>query len=70
MIPSSLSLGSYLLSEDGFGLTTETLLLAIVSATTLGSMTFLGLLVLRHLVHLMRVAFPAVGATLFWYIDL
>jgi hypothetical protein len=36
----------YLLSEDRLGLSTETLLFTIVTTTTLGSVTFLGLLVL------------------------
>lgn len=61
---------AYLLSEDRFGLTTESLLFTIVTTTTLGSFSFLGLLVLRHFVHLVGVALAAVCATLFGNVDL
>ena len=39
------------LSEDGLGLTSVSRLFAIVSASTLGSLALLALLVLSHLVH-------------------
>lgn len=60
----------YLLSEDGFGLSTETLLLSVVTTTALGSAAFLRLLVLRDLVHFVAVALAAVGSALFWNVDL
>ena len=39
---------AYLLPEDGLGLTTETLLLSVVTPPTLGELGLLGLLVLSH----------------------
>jgi hypothetical protein len=39
------------LSEDGLGLASVSRLFAIVSASTLGSLALLALLVLSHLVH-------------------
>ena len=45
-----------LLSQNGLGLTTETLLLTIISPTTLCLLGFLGLLVLSHLEHLVVLA--------------
>lgn len=41
---------AYLLPEDGLGLTTKTLLFAIVTTTSLGCSTFLRLFVLCHFV--------------------
>ena len=40
---------SYLLSEDGFGLATKTLLLSVVTPPTLGELGLLRLFVLSHL---------------------
>lgn len=70
IFPASWCRSSYLLSEDRLGLTTETLLLPVVTTTTLGSTTFLGLLVLRDLVHFVRVALAAICAALLGYVDL
>lgn len=56
--------GLGLLPEDGLGLSTETLLLAIVTTTTLGSAALLGLFVLGHLVQLVAPALLAEGLTL------
>lgn len=64
------SLSSYLLSEDWFGLTTETLLFTVITTTTLCSRTFLRLLVLCHFVQFMTFAFFAKSAPLFWYVHL
>ena len=61
---------SYLLSEDGFGLTTETLLFTIVTTTTLRSFPFLRLLVLWHFMDLVCIALAAVRATNFWDVNL
>lgn len=61
---------AYLLSEDRFGLTSETLLFTVVTTTSLGCWAFLGLLVLCHFVQLVALAFLAECATLFWYIHL
>ena len=47
---------SYLLPENGLRLTTETLLLPVVTPTTLGLLRLLGLLVLRHLELLVPLA--------------
>lgn len=70
LVSGSLFINSYLLSEDGFGLSSETLLFSVVTTTTLWSLTFLRLLVLWHLMNAMGVAFSAVRATLFWNVDL
>merc|ERR1719322_1042836 len=45
-----------LLSQNGLGLTTETLLLTIITSTTLRLLRFLGLLVLSHLEHFVALA--------------
>lgn len=45
-----------LLSEDGLGLSTVTRLFAIVTSSTLGSLAFLALLVLGHLVNGVSIA--------------
>jgi len=57
-----------LLSEDRLSLTTKTLLLTVVTTTTLRRMTFLGFLVLGHLVHAVSLALFAESAPGFWYI--
>ena len=46
---------SYLLSQDGFGLTSETLLFAIVTPTSLCKLRFLWLFVLGHFKLLMSI---------------
>lgn len=56
--------GLGLLPEDGLGLATESLLLAIVTPTTLGGAALLRLLVLRDLVQLVALALLAEGLTL------
>lgn len=61
---------SYLFLEDGLGLTTVSLLFAVVTSPTLGSVPFLGLFVLRHLVGLVAFAFFAVSPALFGYVHL
>jgi len=61
---------SYLLSEDGFRLSTITLLFPVVTTTTLGSTAFLRLLVLRYFVDLVGFAFLAVGTTTLRYVHL
>lgn len=61
---------SYLLPEDGLGLTTETLLFPVVTSSALSVATLLGFLVLRYLVQLVHLALFAESATLFWYIHL
>lgn len=70
VLQSHFELDSHLLSEDWLSLATESLLFPVVTTTTLSSMSLLRLLVLRHLVDLMRVAFAAVRATLLWNIHL
>ena len=60
----------YLLPENRFGLTTITFLFSVVTTTTLGSTTLLGLFVLRHFVDFVGLAFLAIGATTFWYVHL
>ena len=68
--PTTVRRSAYLLPEDGLGLTTETLLFTIVTTTTLGSLSFLGLLVLRHLVHAVNLALFAVRTALLRYVYL
>lgn len=60
----------YLLSEDGLGLTAETLLLAIVTATALRRAALLRLLVLCHLVQLVALALLAECAALLGHVHL
>jgi len=60
--------GLGLLSEDGFRLSTITLLFPVVTTTTLGSTAFLRLLVLRYFVDLVGFAFLAVGTTTLRYV--
>ena len=48
--------GSYLFSQDGFGLSAESLLLPVVTPPALSEFRLLGLLVLRHAELLVRVA--------------
>ena len=50
-----------LLPQDGLGLTSETLLLTIVTSTTLSEFGFLRLFVLRHLELFMLVATGAIS---------
>lgn len=61
---------TYLLSEDRLGLTTKTLLFSVVTTSTLGTLTLLGLLVLSDFVQFVALALLAEGATLFWYVYL
>lgn len=56
--------GLGLLPEDGLGLASESLLLAIVTTTALGGTALLGLLVLGDLVQLVALALLAEGLTL------
>lgn len=63
-------MSAYLLFEDGFGLTTITLLFTVVTSSTLGSVPFFGLFVLRHLVGLVALTFFAVCSALFGYVNL
>ena len=58
---------SDLLSEDGFGLATKTLLLSVVSPPTLGELGLLRLFVLSHLPLL---AIPAHGMLTISHSDL
>lgn len=60
----------YLLSEDGFGLTSETLLFSVVTTSALGCGALLGLLVLCHFVQFVDLALLAEGLTLLWYVHL
>lgn len=62
--------GSYLLSENRLGLTSETLLLTIVTTTSLGGAALLGLLVLCDLVQLVAFALFAESAALFRHVHL
>ena len=55
---------TYLLVKDGLGLTTETLLLAIVSSLTLSENGILALLVLGHFVHGVLFAVSALAKSL------
>merc|ERR1719461_1290022 len=55
--------GLGLLPQDGLGLASEALLLTVVPASALGLLGLSGLLVLRHLELLVRVAPRAVGVT-------
>jgi len=59
-----------LLPEDGFCLTTITLLLSVVTTTALGSGAFLRLFVLRNFVVLVGLAFFAVGTATLRYVHL
>lgn len=61
---------TYLLFEDGLGLTTVTLLFTVITPSALSSVPFLGLFVLRHLVGLVAFAFFAVCPALFGYVHL
>lgn len=61
---------TYLLPEDGLSLTTKTLLFSVVTTSTLGTLTLLGLLVLGDFVQFVALALLAEGATLFWYVYL
>ena len=63
---------AYLLPEDGLGLTSETLLLAIVTPPALGELGLLRLFVLRHLPLLVvpAVDVTAIGHPRLWYIHL
>lgn len=70
MFSWKIKIKSYLLPEDGLGLTTETLLFPVVTSSALGALALLGLLVLRYLVQLVHLALFAESATLFWYIHL
>lgn len=60
----------YLLTEDWFCLTAETLLFAVITSSTLGCMTFLRLFVLCYFVWLMNFAFLAKGSPLLRYVHL
>ena len=51
-----------LLPEDGLGLSTESLLLHIISPLSLGHQRVLALLVLGHLVHGVLLFLPAVSS--------
>ena len=55
-----------LLSEDWFGLTSESLLLHIISSLSLGNERVLTFLILRHFVHCVLLRFPAVGSLSLW----
>ena len=61
---------SYLLPEDGLWLTTETLLLSVVTPPTLGEFGLLRLLVLSHLELLVLFAGTAKSVSGFWHIHL
>jgi hypothetical protein len=61
---------AYLLSENRFGLSTETLLFPVVTTSALGLFPFLGFLVLCYFMNTMLIAFFAISSTLFWYIHL
>ena len=54
-------LWAYLLPQNRLGLTTETLLLTVITSTTLGELWFLGLFVLSHLKLLVCIAGRAVS---------
>ena len=62
--------GLCLLSENGLGLTSVTLLFSIISSLSLGSQGSLTGLILRHFVNLMLLAFLAVCSSLLWCVDL
>lgn len=59
-----------LLSEDGLGLTAETLLFAVVTSSALRGMSLLAFFVLRHLVSLVYLAFFAKGTSLLRHVNL
>lgn len=61
---------SYLLPKNGLGLTTETLLLTIVTSSALGEFGLLRFLVLSHLELFVVVAFRTVGPSGLWNIHL
>lgn len=61
---------SYLLSENGLRLTAKSLLFTIVTTSALSGFTFLGLLVLGHLVQFVAFAFFAECTALFRYVNL
>lgn len=61
---------AYLLSEDGFSLTTKTLLFTIVTSSTLRGMSLFALLILRHFMILVYLAFLAEGTSLLRYVNL
>lgn len=61
---------SYLLPENGFGLTTETLLFAIVTPSALSEFRLLGFLVLSHLVFAVLIATRTVSPSGFGDINL
>ena len=66
---NNLTSGLCLLVEDGLGLSTETHLLTVVSALSLGKVGSLARLVLGHLVHGMLLALSGtVCSTFLWYI--
>jgi hypothetical protein len=69
-LESNLLCGLCLLSENGLGLTSITLLFSIISSLSLGSEGSLTGLVLRHFVNLMLLAFLAVCSSLLWCVDL
>lgn len=58
-------LRTYLLSEDGFGLTSKSSLFSVITSSTLGGFAFLGLLVLCHFMDLVNFALLAEGASCF-----
>lgn len=61
---------SYLLPEDRLWLTTETLLFAIVTSSSLGEFRLLGFLILSHLELFMMITFWTVGPSSFGNIHL
>jgi hypothetical protein len=62
--------GLCLLSENGLGLTSITLLFSIISSLSLGSEGSFTGLILRHFVNLMLLAFLAVCSSLLGCVDL
>ena len=55
-----------LLPEDWFGLTSESLLLHIISSLSLGNEGILTFLILRDFVHCVLLRLPAVGSLSLW----
>lgn len=61
---------TYLLSENGFCLTSISGLFSVVTSSTLTSFTFLGLFVLSYFVNLMDLTFFTECSPLFGYVNL
>lgn len=61
---------TYLFSEDWLSLTTETLLFAVITSSTLRGASLLAFLVLRHFMILVYFAFFAKSTSLLRHVNL